>query len=57
MAWLFLILANVFWAGNYIFGKFVTAEVSPLGITFARWLLALFLLFPLALWIEKPDWR
>ncbi|MFM1651997.1 DMT family transporter [Brevibacillus sp. B_LB10_24] len=57
IAWLFLILANAFWAGNYIFGKFVAAEVSPIGITFARWLLALFLLFPLALWIEKPDWR
>lgn len=54
---LFLILANLFWAGNYVFGKFVVAEMSPLQLTFSRWLVAVFLLFPIAHWIERPDWK
>ncbi|RFU67328.1 DMT family transporter [Peribacillus saganii] len=54
---LFLILANLFWAGNYVFGKYVIAEMSPLQLTFSRWLIAVFLLFPLAHWIERPDWK
>ncbi|MFE4351806.1 DMT family transporter [Peribacillus butanolivorans] len=54
---LFLILANLFWAGNYIFGKYVVTELSPIQLTFTRWLIAVFLLFPLAHWIEKPNWK
>ncbi|MBO8163629.1 MAG: DMT family transporter [Brevibacillus sp.] len=56
-AWLLLGLANLFWAGNYIFGKYVTAEVSPLWMTLARWSLALLLLWPIAVYREKPDWH
>ncbi|WP_110926195.1 DMT family transporter [Bacillus massiliglaciei] len=54
---LFLILANVFWAGNYVVGQFVVQEMTPLEMTFIRWAIAIFLLFPLAHWIEKPDWK
>ena len=54
---LFLILANLFWAGNYVFGKYVVAEMSPLQMTFTRWSIALFLLFPIAHWIEHPNWK
>jgi drug/metabolite transporter (DMT)-like permease len=54
---LFLILANLFWAGNYVFGKYLVTEMSPLQMTFSRWLLALILLIPLAHWIERPDWK
>jgi len=53
----FLVLANLFWAGNYVFGRFVVAEMTPVQMTFVRWALALLLLFPLAQWLEKPDWR
>ncbi|MDV7765890.1 EamA family transporter [Peribacillus sp. CSMR9] len=53
----FLILANLFWAGNYIFDKYVVTELSSIQLTFTRWLIAVFLLFPLAQWIEKPYWR
>ncbi len=52
-----LILANLFWAGNYIFGKYVVNEMSPTWITFIRWALALLLLFPISYWLEKPDYR
>lgn len=54
---LFLILANLFWAGNYMFGKYVVTEMSPLQMTFLRWLLAVILLFPIAHWIERPSWK
>lgn len=53
---LFLILANLFWAGNYMFGKYVVAELSPLQMTFSRWLIAVFLLFPIAHFVERPQW-
>jgi drug/metabolite transporter (DMT)-like permease len=42
---LFLILANLFWAGNYIFGKYVVTELSPIQLTFTRWLIAVFFCF------------
>jgi drug/metabolite transporter (DMT)-like permease len=54
--WLMLAICNLFWAGNYVFGKYVVAEMTPLWITFSRWLLAGFLLFPLAYYMEKPVW-
>lgn len=55
--WLLLVLCNLFWAGNYVFGKYVVAEMSPLWITFSRWLLASFILVAAAYILEKPDWR
>ncbi|MDF2547634.1 MAG: cysteine transporter [Anaerosolibacter sp.] len=55
--WLLLIVCNLFWAGNYVFGKYVTAEVTPLWITFLRWTFAILLLFPIAHFLEKPEWK
>lgn len=40
-----------------MYGKYVVAEMTPLQITFSRWLLAVFLLFPIAHWIERPNWK
>jgi drug/metabolite transporter (DMT)-like permease len=57
MIWFLLVICNLFWAGNYVFGKVVIAEVTPLWITFSRWTLALFFLFPIAHYIERPVWR
>jgi len=56
-AWVSLILANLFWAGNYLFGKYVTAEMPAVWITLLRWVLALLVLVPIARWSEKADWR
>ena len=55
--WTMLVLCNLFWAGNYVFGKFVGAELSPLWMTFSRWFFATILLFPIANILEKPDWK
>lgn len=54
--WFLLVICNLFWAGNYVFGKYVIAQMSPLWITFARWALAMFFLFPIAHFIERPIW-
>lgn len=56
-AWLLLVVTTLFWAGNYIFGKYLITEITPLWITFFRWLLALFFLFPIAYFLEKPKWQ
>jgi drug/metabolite transporter (DMT)-like permease len=55
-AWLLLILCNLFWAGNYVFGQFVVGEITPLVLTLLRWLFATALLMVIAHHMEKPDW-
>ncbi|WP_199425866.1 DMT family transporter [Thermaerobacillus caldiproteolyticus] len=54
---IFLILANLFWAGNYVFGKYVVSEMSPLWITFTRWFLSLAFLIPISYFVERPNYR
>ena len=34
--YLFLALANLFWAGNYVSGEMVGREISPISPTFFR---------------------
>ncbi len=55
--YVFLVLANLFWAGNFVFAEGVVKELSPLDLTFYRWLFAAPLLIGLALVIERPNWR
>lgn len=52
-----LTLCSLFWAGNYVVGNIIVNEITPLWITFLRWLLSGIVLVPLANIIEKPDWR
>jgi len=54
-AWWLLFFCNLFWAGNFVLGKYVVTVLSPLWLTFARWVLALVVLIPLAILMEKPD--
>ncbi|TGA95839.1 DMT family transporter [Sporolactobacillus shoreae] len=55
-AWFLLVLCNLFWAGNMIFGGYAASEFPPVWITFLRWIIALFFLIPMAHMIEKPSW-
>ena len=42
-----LVLASVFWAGNFIIGKFAFIEsISPFSLVFFRWLTVWFILLP-----------
>ncbi|MDN2452211.1 DMT family transporter [Lactobacillus sp. UCMA15818] len=56
-ATIMLVFASLFWAGNYVFGKFVISTLKPIQINFLRWLLAVIILFVLSQIIEKPDWK
>lgn len=55
-AWVFLTLANLFWAGNLIFGKSVTTDFPPIWASFLRWAIAAAVLIPMAQLAEKPNW-
>ncbi|WP_127125576.1 DMT family transporter [Georgenia sp. SYP-B2076] len=52
-----LVLATLMWAGNYIVGHAAVQTMSPLSLTWLRWLLAAVPLLVLAQVLEKPDWR
>ncbi|OQP01018.1 DMT family transporter [Geobacillus sp. 44B] len=51
---IFLVLANLFWAGNYLFGKYVVTEIGPLWLTFIRWSIAFLFLLPISYFLERP---
>lgn len=55
--YLFLVLANVFWSGNYVVGHLVAGHISPLQLTAIRWAVAAPFLVGLAILIDRPDWR
>jgi len=56
-AYLLLILAALFWAGNAIAGKIAVGHVSPFVLTSLRWLVALILLVPVAIPHIRNDWQ
>ena len=52
-----LVLATLFWSGNFVVGQAASASMTPLDLTFWRWSLAAVPLLLLAHFIERPDWR
>lgn len=54
---LYLILATLFWSGNFVVGQAAVESMTPLDLTFWRWALAAAPLLLLAQLVEKPDWR
>lgn len=47
-AHLLLVLTTLFWAGNAIAGRFAAGVISPVSLTFLRWLIASALILALA---------
>ena len=46
-AYLMLVLATLFWAGNFVVGKIAFIEnIPPFSLTFFRWMLVWFILIP-----------
>ena len=46
-AYLMLVLASIFWAGNFIIGKYAFFEdIPPFSLVFFRWLTVWFILLP-----------
>ncbi len=54
--YLLLILANLFWAGNWVIGRGMRADVPPIALSFWRWIIALLCLLPFAWPYLKKDW-
>ncbi len=54
---LYLVLATLFWSGNFVVGQAAVGSMTPLDLTFWRWTLAAVPLLLLAHFVEKPDWR
>lgn len=47
-AYLYLLLTNLFWSGNFIIGRATHASIGPLTLSSGRWLLVAILLSPFA---------
>lgn len=54
--YLLLILANLFWAGNWVVGRGIRDSVPPLALSFWRWVIALAFILPLAWPHLRRDW-
>lgn len=48
MPYLLLTLAPLFWAGNFVIGRAVHADVPPIGLAFWRWVIGFLLVLPFA---------
>lgn len=49
MHYLLLILAVLFWSGNFIVGRGIHNEIPPMTLAFWRWAIALLIILPFAL--------
>ena len=47
--YLLMTLAMLCWAGNWLLARALRADITPIGLNFWRWLVALLLLLPFAL--------
>jgi len=46
--YLLLVLATLFWSGNFVLGRAVSARIPPVGMAFWRWACAFAVLLPLS---------
>jgi len=55
LPYIIMILPPLFWAGNFVVGRAVVSDqVTPLTLSFWRWLLAMLILLP---FVIKPMWQ
>lgn len=54
---IYLVMATLFWSGNFVVGKAAMGSMTPLELTFWRWALVAVPLLLLAQWVDRPDWR
>ena len=52
---LLLLVPPLMWAGNAVVGRMVSSLISPMTLNFLRWLVAFFILLPLAYRLLKPS--
>ena len=54
--YLLLTLTPLFWAGNWIVGRGLAADIPPMAMTFFRWFFAVLILAPFAWHHVRRDW-
>ncbi|MBA4256477.1 MAG: EamA family transporter [Polaromonas sp.] len=52
---LLLTIPPMLWAGNAVVGRLMSASVPPITFNLLRWVVAFFLLLPLASWVLRRD--
>ncbi|MCU1404007.1 MAG: EamA family transporter [Glaciihabitans sp.] len=57
IAFLSLLGATLFWAGNYVIGVGAVQSMDPLSLVLLRWAFAAIPLLVIAQLVERPDWR
>ncbi|MDO5740914.1 MAG: DMT family transporter [Ornithinimicrobium sp.] len=55
-ALLLLVLATLFWAGNYVVGERAVTAIDPVSLTWLRWAFAALPLVVIAQVVERPHW-
>jgi len=55
--YLLLILASLFWAGNWVVGRAMRNDIPPVAMGFWRWALALLILLPFAARELRLNWH
>jgi drug/metabolite transporter (DMT)-like permease len=51
------VVATLFWGGNFVVGRLVRQDITPIALTFWRWLLALAILLPFSIVEIRRQWR
>jgi drug/metabolite transporter (DMT)-like permease len=64
LPYLLIALSSLFWAGNWVIGRFLRDDLPPVAFNFWRWTLAAVILAPFVLrslhgrwWIVRRHWR
>jgi len=57
MAYLLLILAAIFWGGNYVAGHILVSNINPYLLAIMRWGLTTLLMFSLYWKVIRQEWH
>jgi drug/metabolite transporter (DMT)-like permease len=55
-AYFFLVVATLCWGGNAVAGKLALGHISPMMLTFCRWLFAVVIIFAISIRDLRRDW-
>jgi len=55
--YLLLMLATLLWGGNFVIGRAVSGDITPLTLAFLRWCVAFIVFFPIAYRSLKHEWH
>ena len=55
-AYLSLVIATLCWGGNAVAGKLAVGHISPMTLTFFRWLIAVVIIFAISMPQIRKDW-